>query len=81
MSGGMLSPAGIETQAEFLAGVWWFREEVGTLSPDDFERWLADGIERWSVTAPRLEGVDRFDQLASSSAIARRAWELCGGRR
>lgn len=82
MSGGMLSPAGIDDQAAVLATVPAFRDEVGALDGDGFESWLEATIDRWAAGAmgPPPPGVDPVDQLASCAAIARRAWEMCGHR-
>ena len=71
----MLSPAGIEEQAEFMATVPWFRRDVGTLDADDFEAWLTGAVDYCIVSTTDL------DAVASTSALLRRAWELCRGGR
>lgn len=71
----MLSPASIEEQAEFLATVPWFRRDVATLDADDFEAWITGAVDYC------IESATDFDAVASTSALLRRAWELCGGRR
>jgi len=71
---GMLSPGGIDEQAEFLAGCAWFRADVGCLDSAAFEAWLEATVDGWVGDA------HDFDAIAAGSAIARRAWQLCRGR-